>query len=314
MAATEKKLLIVNPKSGGGKTERAWPELAKVIGAKLGEHDVIFTERAQHGIELAREGAKKGATLVVAVGGDGTFSEVVSGVLEAGTGAEVGLIGQGTGGDFRRTLGMEHRLDAYLGALTSGKTRKLDVGKVTYKDENGAEATRYFVNIVSAGMGGLVDRYVATASRALGGGAAYFGASLRALVNAQLGHVRAEVTNDGKTETHRIRTYMIAICNGRYFGSGMHVAPMAEPGDGAFELVSLGPTNKVAFALTSSAIYKGEHLKQPGAVHLRGEKFTLTLDNERAAREHFLIDLDGESVGGLPMTVEMMKGAVTVRA
>ena len=47
---------------------------------------------------------------------------------------------------------------------------------VTY-DDAGKEGTRYFVNIVSAGMGGLVDKYVATASRALGGGAAYFGAS-----------------------------------------------------------------------------------------------------------------------------------------
>lgn len=305
-------LLIVNPKSGGGKTERAWPELARVVESRLGEHSVIFTERAGHGIELAREGAKKGHSLIVAVGGDGTFSEVVSGVLEAGTGAEVGLIGQGTGGDFRRTLGTEHRLDAYLSALTGGKTRKLDVGKVTY-DDNGKEASRYFVNILSAGMGGLVDRYVATASRALGGGAAYFGASLKALLRAELGHVRAEVTHQGKTETHRIRTYMIAICNGQYFGSGMHVAPMADPSDGTFEIVSLGPTNKVAFALTSSAIYKGEHLKQPGAVHLRGDKITLTLDNERAAKPHFLLDLDGEAIGGLPITVEVLKGAVTVR-
>jgi diacylglycerol kinase (ATP) len=307
-----KTLLIVNPKSGGGKTERAWPELAKVIDAKLGEHDVVFTERAGHGIELAREGAKKGHTLIVAVGGDGTFSEVVSGIIESGTGAEVGIIGQGTGGDFRRTLGLDHRLDAYLSALTGDKTRKLDVGKVTY-DDAGKEGTRYFVNIVSAGMGGLVDRYVATASRALGGGAAYFGASLKALLRAELGHVRAEITHEGKTETHRIRTFMLAICNGQYFGSGMHVAPMAHPGDGVFEIVSLGPTNKVAFALTSSAIYKGDHLKQPGAMHLRGDKITLTLDNERSAKPHFLIDLDGEAVGGLPMTVEMMKGAVTIR-
>ena len=306
-------LLIVNPKSGGGKTERAWPELSKVIDAKLGEHDIVFTERAGHGIELAREGAKKGHSLIVAVGGDGTFSEVVSGVVASGADAQVGIIGQGTGGDFRRTLGIEHRLDAYLSALTSDKTRALDVGKVTF-DDGGKESTRYFVNIVSAGMGGLVDKYVATASRALGGGAAYFGASVKALLRAELGHVRAEVTLEGKTETHRIRTFMLAICNGQYFGSGMHVAPMAQPGDGVFELVSLGPTNKVAFALTSSAIYKGEHLKQPGAVHLRGDKITLTLDNERSAKPHFLIDLDGEAVGGLPMTVEMLKGAVTVRA
>jgi YegS/Rv2252/BmrU family lipid kinase len=308
-----KPLLIVNPQSGGGKTRRAWPELARVIEGKLGAYDTAFTERSGHGIELAREGARAGHPLVVAVGGDGTFSEIVSGVVESGKEVEVGLIAQGTGGDFRRTLGIEHRLDAYLDALTKDRKKKLDVGQVTY-DDNGKQASRYFVNILSAGMGGLVDRYVATASRALGGSAAYFGASLKALMRAELGHVRCELERDGKKESHRIRTFMIAICNGQYFGSGMHVAPMADPCDGMFEIVSLGQTSKLSFAVNSSAIYKGKHLDQPGAVHLRADRVTLTLDNERSAKDVFLLDLDGEPLGGLPITVEMKKGAVTLRA
>src|SRR5690606_33033672 len=101
--------------------------------------------------------------------------------------------------------------------------RPLDVGRFT----GGGRSGHYFVNILSAGMGGLVDRYVADAPRMLGGKAAYFGASLKALLAARLGTIRCTVTNDGETAEHLVRSFMIAVCNGKYFGGGMKVAPMA---------------------------------------------------------------------------------------
>jgi YegS/Rv2252/BmrU family lipid kinase len=276
-----------------------------------------MTSHSGHGIDLAREGAVAGAPLVIAVGGDGTLHEVVNGLMQAKAGAygtkadatQLGMIAQGTGGDFRKTLGLEHRLDKYLEALKSGRTRALDVGKFT----GGGKTGHYFVNILSAGMGGLVDRYVADASRMLGGTAAYFGASLRALVNARLGNVKATVTNDGETTTHPIRSFMIAICNGRFFGSGMKVAPMAEVDDGVLELVALGATSKLGFALTSRGIYTGAHIGQAGTVHLRGQKIVLDLANEDA-RSVYLLDVDGEPMGSLPLTVEVVPKALTLRA
>ena len=108
---------------------------------------------------------------MIAVGGDGTLHEVANGVLDAGVGdrTAVGYVGQGTGGDFRRTLGIEHRLDAYVEGIASGRRRVVDAGKLRYLARDGKEATRWFVNILSAGMGGLVDRYVSETTKALGG-------------------------------------------------------------------------------------------------------------------------------------------------
>lgn len=312
-----KPLLVVNPRSGGGATGRSFGSMRAAIERALGPVEVAMTERPGHGIDLAREGAVAGHPLVVAVGGDGTFHEVVNGLMEARSGAygtradaaRVGLIAQGTGGDFRRTLGLEHRLDRYLEALASGRERPLDVGRF----DGGGKKGHYFVNILSAGMGGLVDRYVADAPRLLGGTAAYFGASVKALVAAKLGNLRCAVTNDGETKEHRLRSFMIAICNGRYFGSGMKVAPMAEIDDGKLEIVALGATSKLGFALTSGSIYKGAHLDQPGTVHLRGEKVELDLANEDA-RDVYLLDVDGEPMGGLPLRVELLPKALVLRA
>jgi diacylglycerol kinase (ATP) len=304
-----KPLLVVNPTSGGGATGRTFAAMKETIERALGPVDVAMTAHAGHGIALAREGAVAGAPLVIAVGGDGTLHEVVNGLMQAKAGAQLGVIAQGTGGDFRKTLGLEHRLDKYLDALKSGRTRAVDVGKFT----GGGKTDHYFVNILSAGMGGLVDRYVADASRMLGGTAAYFGASLRALVNARLGNVMATVTKDGQTTTQPIRSFMIAICNGRYFGGGMHVAPMAEVDDGVLELVALGATSKIGFAMTSRGIYTGSHIGQAGTVHLRGQKIVLDLANEDA-RSVYLLDVDGEPMGSLPLTVEVVPKALVLRA
>jgi diacylglycerol kinase family enzyme len=106
---------------------------------------------------------------------------------------------------------------------------------------------------------------------------------------------------------------MIAICNGRYFGSGMKVAPMAAVDDGIFEVVALGATSKIGFAMTSRGIYTGSHIGQAGTVHLRGQKIVLDLANEDA-RSVFLLDVDGEPMGGLPLTVEVVPKALILRA
>ena len=312
-----KPLLVVNPRSGGGSTARTFGAMRGTIERALGAVEVAMTERPGHGIDLARQGALAGHPLVIAVGGDGTVHEVVNGLMQArsggyGTkaeGTQLGIIGQGTGGDFRKTLGLEHRLDRYVEAIASGKQRAIDVGKFT----GGGKTGHYFVNILSVGMGGLVDRYVSDSSRFFGGKAAYFGASLKALLNARLGNVRCTVTSDGNTEEHVLRSFMIAICNGRFFGGGMKVAPMAEIDDGAFEIVALGATSKLGFAMTSGSIYSGEHIGQAGTVHLRGQKVKLDLMNEDA-RSAFLLDVDGEPMGSLPLEIEVLPKALTLRA
>lgn len=311
-----KPLVVVNPRSGGGSTERMFGAIRATLERALGEVAVEMTSRPGHGIELARRGALAGHPLVIAIGGDGTIHEVVNGLMtardETGVAAQLGIVGQGTGGDFRKTLGLEHRLDRYVEAIASGRQRLVDVGRFT----GGGRSDHYFVNILSAGMGGLVDRYVANAPRLFGGRGAYFAASLKALVNARLGHLRVTVTSGSngseQTEEHLLRSFMIAVCNGRIFGGGMNVAPMASVDDGTFEIIALGPTSKLAFALTSSSIYSGKHLDQNGTIHLRGRKVRIELVNEDA-KDAYILDVDGEPMGTLPLEIEVVPKALSIR-
>jgi diacylglycerol kinase (ATP) len=308
----ERAFVVVNPRSGGGRAGRVFAEVRAVLERRLGPVDVAMTESPGHAIELTREAVGAGSKLVVAVGGDGTLHEVANGILDAGGGAALGYVGQGTGGDFRKTLGIEHRLDAYVDAIASGRERTVDVGKLRYRATDGKTKERWFVNILSAGMGGLVDRYVSETTKALGGKAAYFVASTRALIACQRGRLRCDVELEGDKHQRTIDTFMIAICNGRYFGSGMHVAPMAKPDDGRFEVVSMDAPGKLAFATFSRRIYEGQHLSAPGVQHFACDHIAIDLENERA-RDVFLLDVDGEPLGGLPIEVELKRNALRLR-
>jgi diacylglycerol kinase (ATP) len=309
-----KPLLVVNPRSGAGRTGRTFDEMRSPITRAIGEFDVEYTNAPGHAIELARLAGSEGRPLVVAVGGDGTFHEVVNGVMDGkNREVRVGFIMQGTGGDFRKTLGIEHRLDKYLEALASGRERPIDVGKLTYATAAGATPTRWFVNIYSAGMGGLVDRYVAEGSNVLGGKASYLMASAKALVRSARGRVRCTIARAGEVETRTLPTYMIAVCNGRYFGGGMHVAPMAKPDDGQLEVVAMDAPSKLAFTLYSKKIYDGSHMRAAGTTHFSCDAIDLTLENTDAA-DVFLNDVDGEPLGRLPARAEIVKHAVVLRA
>ncbi len=309
--ARMRTLVIVNQRSGGGRHGASPEQIRALLERRLGSVELVCTERPGHAIDLAREGAP-GRSLVVAAGGDGTLHEVANGVLDAGAATAVGYVGLGTGGDFRRTLGVDHRLDAYVEAIASGRELRVDVGKLRFRANDGAPGSRWFVNIVSAGMGGLVDRYVAHTTKAFGGRAAYLMASTRALANCERGRLRCGVGLGDERHERHVDTYMIAICNGRYFGGGMHVAPMAKPDDGRFEVVSMDAPSKLAFMAYSRRIYGGSHLGSPGVEHFACDRLTLDIENERA-REVFLLDVDGEPLGGLPLDVELVPRALTVR-
>lgn len=305
-----KPLCIVNPQAGGGRTGRTFETWRRTVEGALGAVEFVFTESKGDGARLAREGALAGATRILAFGGDGTVNEIANGIVESGQRPTLGIVAQGTGGDFRRTLGLEHRLDRYLDTIRAGRSRAVDVGRAHYSNHQGVMESRVFVNILSAGMGGLVDQYVANASRSLGATVAYFGATVRALTQVRTGHLflRGEGP-DGLIETE-LSSLIFAVCNGRYFGSGMKMAPHAELDDGVFEVVSMDSSSKLGFAVVNApSIYAGKHLRN--AKVLRVSKLEVLMRNAED-RNAFLLDVDGEALGTLPLSLQVEPRALDV--
>lgn len=308
----DRPLFIVNPAASGGRSGRLLDELRAPIAKIVGAADFELTRHGGHASELAFQAASEGRTRIVAVGGDGTLSEVASGVLNSGaTDSAVGLLHLGTGGDFRRSLRLDHRPDSYLKAIANGEARRVDAGRITYVDREGEEARGWFVNVLSLGMGGLVDKFVARSDRLLGGRVGYFAAALEALAKGALGKLECEVTLDGVTESVRVSTRNLAICNGRFFGSGMEVAPMARLDDGVFEVIGIGGERRLPVLSLSAAIYSGSHIGRRDVSYRRANAIRIRMANPEDAGR-FLLDVDGEWLGGAPVTVEAVKGALRV--
>ncbi len=310
-----KPLVIINPHTQGGRTGELADELVRIISRYLGAVDSARTTGARHAVEIAEQAARDGRASVIVVGGDGTIHEVANGLMrarEAGVATpKLGIIGQGTGGDFRKTLGIDHRLDHYCNAIASRRTRTIDMGKFRYRDRAGADAQAYFINILSVGMGGLVDEYVAELSGKVSGTLAYFAASARALLKSEVGILDCVVHQGGQRREVELATRNLAICNGRYFGGGMEVAPMAKLDDGLFDVVSLGAAPRLEFALASLSIYSGSHVDHDDVEVLSCDRIDIELRND-SIRDQFPLDVDGEPLGTLPLQIELVPAALEV--
>ncbi|MGH0036243.1 MAG: diacylglycerol/lipid kinase family protein [Myxococcota bacterium] len=299
-------LVIANPASAGGSTGRRWGRIEPLLRDALGELEVETTRAPRDAVRIAREAARAGVERILVAGGDGTTSEVVTGLVEAHLSAEVrlGLLPMGSGGDFRRGLGLPSDLPSAIDLLGSGATRRVDAGRLEYRDARGATRSAVFLNVASFGISGLVDEMVNRAPKTLGGTAAFALGALRALARYRSEDVRVRV--DGEV-VHEGPLLLAAVANGRYFGGGMHVAPGAHPDDGRFEVVVVEGMSRWRSLAAFPSLYRGTHVSDPAVTVYRGAR----VEAESPTGTVWL-DVDGEALGTLPAAIEVLPGAVTL--
>jgi diacylglycerol kinase (ATP) len=296
-----KTVFLVNPASDGGATGKRWPELAH-RAARLGlTGEALFSERPGHLIELAGSAVDGGATLVVAVGGDGTLNEVDNGI--AGRDVDLATIPLGTGMDFGRTYGAPRKFDDAVRLALEGETRTIDAGRVGYRTWSGGDAVRWFANVASVGMSGAVAQRANGMSKALGGKVTFFYALTRVFFEWE----NTEVTVTFDSGERRGKMHDVIVANGVWHGGGMMLAPDARPDDGLFDVVLIGDVGKVDFVTTAPKLYKGTHVGHPKIEVLRSARL------EVDAAEHLPIELEGEQVGTTPATFEVVPRALRVR-
>lgn len=307
----EKPVFIVNPNSANGSTRKEWPGIEAAARERFPKLEVRFTARPFDAPALTARAIHEGADLVVSVGGDGTHNEVVNGFFESGAvinpQAVLGVLSRGTGGDFRRTLGLARcrggEMVQAVTQLAACRVSACDVGRLTFVTHAGEERMRHYVNITSFGMGGEVDKRVNEGSKALGGKASFFIGSLKASLAYKNRRVRVSV--DGKPFFEG-PMYNIAVANGRYFGGGMMIAPNAEIDDGLFDVVACGDFTFFDSLQLARTIYSGAHLGMPKVTATRGKIV------EAVSDEEVLLDVDGEAPGRLNARFENLAAAIRV--
>ena len=292
-------LLAVNPTSGSGRGAAAGGVVADALHrAGVETHTLIASsaaglrDRVQHGLD-------DGARALVVVGGDGMVHLGVT--LVAGTGVPLGVVASGTGNDNARELGFPVTgavagAEAVVGALASGGVRSIDAVRWTTGDGAGG----WFAGVLGAGFDAVVNER-ANGWQRLKGRIRYDLAIVRELPVFRPLPFTLEL--DG--ERSAFEAVLVAVGNGPAYGGGMQICAGASMDDGVLDVVVAGPLSRSGLIRLYPKVYSGAHLKHPAVRVLRGAR--LRLDSPG-----IVAYADGERLGPLPLTCEVVPGALTV--
>ena len=289
---TQDIALLVNPTAGKGNGARlVQPVVARLQAGGASVH-VITGRDADEGFDLARDRVAAGVDGLVAVGGDGLVNLALQ--VVAGTEIPLGVIPAGTGNDIARAMDLP--LDDPLAAadvVTAGRLRAVDVGRA---------AGRWFAGVLSSGFDSMVNE---RANRMTWprGRARYNVAMLAELRTFR--PVPFTIELDGVP--WQTDAMLVAVGNGSSYGGGMRVCPGASLEDGLFDVTVLGPISKPEFIRVFPRVYKGTHVDHPAVTVRRARVVSLAAAGVTAYA-------DGERVGNLPVTAEVVPGGLRVFA
>lgn len=292
--------IVVNPVSGGGRARRRWPQLAAALTRRGIAHESVTTSSAGHANRLVQDAARRGHRRLLAVGGDGTFNELVNGLLQQ---PEVPLdhflasvAPLGTGNDWARAMQVPDDPDELAAAMARGLGRRVDLG---IAEAGGTTLRLAFHNVAGAGLDAEVLRHTpGSGPRIL--------AYLLGLART-LGRYRApqfELTADGVTRTGRFWIALAAV--GPYCGGGMRLAPDARLDDGYLDLVTIEPMPLIRAITRLPRLFDGRLAGDPAVRTLRCRSVTIRSDPPCG------VELDGQSCGTTPVTLGLMPAALIV--
>lgn len=266
-------MVIVNPAAGAGRAERMLPELHAVFDLL----DARFMSSREPGDEerLARAAAAEGAETIVAVGGDGTWSNVAQGVLLSGRSPRLALVAAGTGNDYAKTIGAPANNIAETARLITAESERLS--------DVGVAGDRAFLNCCGFGFDAAVLQRVPRI-QFLRGAARYMAAALAELVSYRGEPISIEPWPHNVDRD----VLLLVISNGRWYGGMFEIAPQARADDGVLEAIRIADVRglrRVALLLRAT---RGWHIGASGVQTHSAPAFTLRFS------ELPIVNTDGE--------------------
>lgn len=264
---------------------------AVAAAIRVRRHDavVLAAPSRDAAASAAAQAVSDGIDRLVAVGGDGVVNIAVNAVARSGT--PLGIVAHGTGNDFARALGL---LD---GAFDEHVERALtDAVPIDAMLTNHG----WVATVATLGFSGDVTARANTL-RWPKGQLRYTVATL-----AQLPRLRSlAVTIDVDGRRSDVETTLLAIGNTACFGGGMRICPDARPVDGRLQIVCIGAVSRTRFLRVFPTVFSGRHVTHRDVTTDSGSVVTIDGDD---------LDLwaDGERLGALPVSIEVVAGAILV--
>ncbi|MDQ0430604.1 diacylglycerol kinase (ATP) [Planomicrobium stackebrandtii] len=284
--------IIYNPTSGRELFRKHLPEVLEKMEKAGYETSCHATTCEGDAIQAATFAVERKFDLVIAVGGDGTLNEVVSGIAKFENRPKVGLIPMGTTNDFARAVHIPRDITKAVDIILKGESIPVDIGLMN--DD------RYFINIAGGGRLTELTYEVPSKLKTVLGQMAYYLKGIEMIPSIRSSRVRIEY--DGQIFDDSAMMFLIGLTNS--VGGFEKLAPDASINDGKFTLLILKELNMAEFIRVASLALRGEHLSDPHVIYAKASKITVTTE------ERVLLNLDGEYGGLLPAVFENLAGHI----
>ena len=275
-------------KGRAGKYRTKVEEKLRELGVPYRFHP---TEKPKHATEITRKLCENGADTVIAMGGDGTVHEVLNGITDLGK-TVFGIIPAGTGNDYAASLGLPRKpLDA-LNVILEQNVRFTD-----YFECGGVRG----INIVGCGIDVDILRHYEAKRRK--SKIHYFFSLLYCLIHYRPYDIELIDENGVK---HAKKAFIACACNGKRFGGGIRICPVADIGDGYLDCILVNDMPKRKMPLALIQLVKGKiHL------HKNSENFHV---KQFTVNGNFPVQIDGEIYENLPFEPKRVSSEVKMFA
>lgn len=259
--------------------------------------DVTFAETSSASdLDLAVQAAfERGIRKFISVGGDGTAHLVLNAIMKV-SGDErcrLGIVSEGSGGDFVRTFGHEKGVEAGLRTIANDDTYTVDIVRVT-----GSFGTRYVLNALNVGVAAAS---VATAEHLPRwmGEARYRAAFWVALWPFRSSAIRVRV------DRHEFSgdAINVVVANGQFFGGGLNIAPMSMLDDGKVDVQIFSGKKRQAFSIMPRLLI-GSHLTHRAVMRYSGRDIRIDVPDS------WPVEADGETLGAGSVSVKVIPAAL----
>lgn len=237
--------------------------------------------------------------LMVALGGDGTFHHMIQGIMGS-AGAEpkpvAALVPCGSGNDYARNFGWTNKVESFLERLDAWRILPVDLIKST----DGKGTTSFTNNITDAGFGPAVVALVNRKPEHWSGKLKFSLSILQAFFTYKKKYLKvynSEYTWQGHALT-------LAFAKGRYFGSGIGIAPEAKPDDGLIHLTVIGNVSLREYLMKLPLLRRAQKIKHPEVHYMCGTCFDVQGTG--------FMEQDGELGPELPLRLELIPKAIDV--
>ena len=298
--------LIVNLNAAKGKAEKKWPLIESAFKEQNMDFDYYFTEKKGHAISLTSELAQTGKRNFVAVGGDGLLNEVINGICSIDPiplhEFVVATIPVGTGCDWARNHRIPSNIKAAVSLLKNPVLLKHDVGKAVLDQHH----SRYFINIAGLAFDAFVVQQTdkLKAKGRLGNFIYLYGLlkSLHKYPSAAFGFTIGEEERRGPYFCMNV-----GIC--KYSGGGMLLVPKAVHNDALFDVTVIEKMSLLEVIFNIRYLFNGKIYDHKKITHYRTREISIfPIEND------IPLELDGELIGNIPVSFEMLKEQITVVA